>query len=164
MGFLDTLRGWAAAASRLDLDSRGSVEAGDTSGDPHPEFPGEAPAADPGRMAAPVETSAFDRTQWQKKLKKILDRLPDSQVQWSDLNQEAHALNFGDDWIERTYREEFALLIQKIVSDRRVTADEHRMVDLARSLMGISDAEAEETLQKIAAEAAQFFGEPVEGA
>ena len=56
------------------------------------------------------------------------------------------------------------LLIRKIVSDRVVTSDEHRNLDLARSLMGIPDEEAEAMLHAIAREAEAFFGGAVEGA
>ena len=49
-------------------------------------------------------------------------------------------------------------------TDRVVTSEEHHNLDLARSLMGITDAEAETLLHAIVAEAEAFFGEKVEGA
>lgn len=166
MGFLDALRGWAGLAGGRDVDPRRLVDSdvGDGGGSAHPEFPRGVPAADPEAMAAPPETTAFDREQWRKKLKKILEHLPAAEDQWNDLQQEAGALNFETDWISRTYREEFALMTRRVVSDSVVTPEEHRNLDLARSLMGIPDAEAVAKLHEIVAEAETFFGKTVEGA
>jgi hypothetical protein len=157
MAFLDVLRGWGDTR-------RERVEAALDPGTSHPEFPGRVPAATTDEMAAPPETTAYDREQWRKKLKRVLASLPKSEPEWRDLSQEAAALEFGQEWLAKTYREEFALMIRKIVSDREVTADEHHNLDLARSLMGISDAEAEGTFHAIVSEAEAFFGESVRGA
>ena len=54
------------------------------------------------------------------------------------------------------------MLIRQAVSDRHVTEEEHRKLDLARDLIGIPEAEAESLLHAIVAEAEAFFGKPVE--
>ena len=54
------------------------------------------------------------------------------------------------------------MLIRQAVSDRHVTEEEHRKLDLARDLIGIPEAEAEAILHAIVAEAEAFFGKPVE--
>ena len=166
MGFLDAVRGWAGLSGGRDLDSRRLIDSaiGDGGGSAHPEFPGKVPAANPEALAAPPQTSAFDREQWRKKLRNILEHLPRSRDHWDDLQQEAGALEFGRDWIVRSYREEFAMMVRQVVSDRVVTPEEHRNLDLARALMGIPDAEAEATFHDIVGEAERFFGGAVEGA
>lgn len=150
MSFLDVLRSWA------DLDSRPP--------DVTPIPTADLESTDPQIPAITPGASAFDRDQWRKKLKKILERLPTSDSGWNDLETEANALQLDTPWIERTYRDEFALLVRKIVSDRVVTPDEHHKLDLARTLMGIPDREAVEILRAIVKEAEQFFGKHVEGA
>ena len=47
----------------------------------------------PPNAARGTNASAFDRAQWQKKLRRILDELPGSQPQWHDLMTDAHALS-----------------------------------------------------------------------
>lgn len=160
MGFLDALRGWSGGRT----GEFKAVERLVDNSDGHPEFPGRVPAADPDAMALPPATSPYDREQWRRKLKRILGSLPQSEPEWADLRQEAGALDFGEDFLRATYREEFGLMIRKIVSDRVVTSDEHRKLDMARSLMGIPDAEAETMLHDLVAEAESFFGGKVEGA
>jgi hypothetical protein len=122
------------------------------------------PAADPEAMAAPPRTSTYDRDQWRRKLGRILGSLPRSEHEWADLQQEAGALNLDPEWLAHAYREEFGMMIRKIVSDTHVTPEEHQKLDLARSLMGISDEDAETTLRTIVGEAESFFGKSVEGA
>ena len=160
MGFLDALRGWSGGRTGEFKAVERLVDA-DTS---PPEFPGRAPAADPEAMALPPATSPYDREQWRRKLKRILAKLPQSESDWEDLRQEAGALDLGEDFIQATYREEFGLMMRKIVSDRVVTSDEHHNLDTARSLMGIPDAEAEAMLHAIVAEPESFFGKKIEGA
>ena len=43
--------------------------------------------------------------------------------------------------------DEFRLLIRRAVADRKLTPQEHRKLDLARDLIGISEAEAEAARQ-----------------
>jgi len=168
MGFLSALRRVLGAevdpgndrADRLALAESFGVS--DTS---HPEFPnGRAPAADPAEMAAPPATTDYDTIQWRKKLKRILEHLPDAQGQWADLLQEAGALGLDPQWVARAQREEFALIVRRIVSDRVVTPQEHQKLELARTLIGIPESEAVATLNAIVAEAAAFFGKSIEGA
>ncbi len=111
-----------------------------------------------GRGAA----SEYDRKQWEKKLRTILDELPDSRGQWQDLMAEAHALGLADEWIAAHQRDEFKFLVRRAVADRVISEDDHRKLDLARKLIGLSEAEAEETLHSIMAEASAFFGTPVQ--
>jgi hypothetical protein len=105
--------------------------------------------------------SAYDRSQWQKRLRRILEELPGSQRQWHDLMVDAHALNLEPDWITQRQREEFAFLVRRAVANRVVSEDEHHKLDLARKLIGMPEAEAEQTLRAIMAEAEAFFGTPV---
>jgi hypothetical protein len=166
MGFLDSLRNLTGLSGDRDHDSRRLIDSPDTDdgGSAHPEFPGRVPAANPDAMAAPPATGAYDREQWRKKLGRVLGSLPRSEPEWADLRQEAGALNLPEDWLARTYREEFGMMVRKIVADSKVTPDEHQKLDLARSLMGISDEEAESALKTIVGEAESFFGKTVEGA
>lgn len=109
------------------------------------------------------DASDYDRAQWHKKMKRILDELPDSQPRWAELMTEARALNLDKEWLTRCQVEEFMFLIRRAVSDRHFTEHEHRKLDLARDLIGIPEAEAEAALHSIVAEAEKFFGKSVEG-
>ena len=117
--------------------------------------------ARPADLAA--DATAYDRAQWHKKMKRILDELPGSQPQWAELMTEARALNLDPAWVTRCQVDEFMLLIRRAVSDRHFTEAEHRKLDLARDLIGIPEAEAEAALNSIIAEAESFFGKSVEG-
>jgi len=130
----------------------------------HPEFPdGRAPAADPAEMAAPPRTTEYDRTQWERKLINVLDGLPESQDQWDHLLVEAAALGFEDDWVRRRQREEFTMLIRRVVADARVTPQEHRKIDLARGLIGLPEDDGLQIVQEVIAEAEALFGKEIEG-
>ena len=157
MGFLDVLRVWGD-----DPAKRVEVIPGLAS--TRPDVLGANATSDPQAISAPPHTTAYDREQWRKKLKRVLAALPRSEPEWLDLRQEAGALGFGEEWLSTTYCEEFALLIRKIVSDREVTAAEHYNLDLARSLMGISDEGAEALFHAIVSEAEAFFGKSIQGA
>jgi hypothetical protein len=166
MGFFDTLRrvlGGEPGGEGFPGESLrpSEVDLGDSA---HPEFPRRVPAADPAAMAAPPPTTDYDRDQWRRKLKRILEKLPASQPEWADLMADAGALGLDTSWVEQCQREEFALLVRRAVSDRHVTLAEHSKLELARSLIGIPEAEAEETLHAIVAEAREFFHKPIEGA
>jgi hypothetical protein len=164
MAFLDALRRTLAGDPTVrDVDRMRLVEAWGLSDTSHPEFPGPAPAADPAAVAASPAATEYDRTQWRRKLKRILDNLPDSQGQWRDLLAEAGALGFDPAWVQQCQREEFALLIRRVVSDRVVTPLEHDKLDLARTLIGLPEAEAVQTLHAIVAEAEAFFGKSISG-
>jgi hypothetical protein len=149
MGFFDTLRrvlGQAPAdekvAAAWGLDRTPAGAAAGTGAEPGP----------------------YDRDQWRKKLKRVLDELPGSRHEWDQLMAEARAMSFDPEWMTTCQVDEFLLLIRRAVSDRNFTEEEHRKLDLARDLIGIPDAEAEAALHSIVAEAETFFGRPVDGA
>jgi hypothetical protein len=106
---------------------------------------------------------AYSRTLWRKKLARILDKLPESQTEWEPLLSEARSLNFDTSWVEGSLRAEFSLLLRRAVADGVVTGMEHRKLDLARDLIGMTEQEAESLLHTVAAEAEQFFGKQVKG-
>ena len=110
------------------------------------------------------EAGDFDRTLWAKKVKSVLERLPESQGEWADVMTESKAMDFPPAWIKQCVREEFTMLVRRAVADRVVTDAEHRKLDFARDLLGIPDAEAEKILDAVVAEAETFFGKSVEGA
>ena len=147
MGFFETLRRVLGQAPAND-----KVAAAwnlDTDGEPAES----KPQADSGE---------FDRTQWQKKLKRILDELPASQHEWDGLMTESRALHFDEEWVTKCQVDEFMLLIRRAVSDRHFTEVEHRKLDLARDLIGIPEPEAEAALLSVVAVAEAFFGKSVE--
>ncbi len=169
MGFLNALRRTLSGERGLpgkDRAGEGELAAewgySDTS---HPEFPdGRAPVADPAEMAAPPSTTGYDRDQWHKKLALILDKLPGSEDQWSDLMAEASALNLDRSWVEQCQIQEFTLLVRRVVSDQKVTFQEHRKLDQARSLIGLTEDQAITILNEVVADAKDFFGGEIEGA
>ncbi len=73
------------------------------------------------RPAHPPRRGNYDRAQWHKKLKRILDELPGSKPEWDALVYEARALELDPAWVAQAQREEFQLLVRRIVSDRVVT-------------------------------------------
>jgi hypothetical protein len=155
MGFFDSLRRVLGGNPR-DAADPGLVAAwklGDTDEN-------VTPAAEP----EPFHGGEYDKKNWRKKLKLILDDLPASQPRWADHIAEAHALGFDAGLIRAWCRDEFSLLVRRVVADRVVTESEHRKLDLARDLLGIPEAEAEEILHAVVADAEQFFGGTVEGA
>ena len=119
----------------------------------------EVAASESGAYDAP---SAYDRAQWRRRLKRMLDALPDSKPGWEDMLADARALHFEPGWMDDCLREEFRLMVRRAVSDRKFTAAEHRNIDLARDLMGIPEAEAVEILHGVVAEAEAFFGGKIE--
>lgn len=152
MGFFDTLRHVLGGGDSRDATAESSNL---TESDPGDD------AVDSGPAQPPEPITVYDRAHWHKKLKRVLEELPESRGEWDDLMREARALELGPEWIASCQREEFLLLIRRAVSDRVVTAKEHRKLDLARDLIGISDDEAEAALHAIIAEAESFFGKPV---
>jgi hypothetical protein len=109
--------------------------------------------------------SEYDRSQWRKKLRHVLEELPASQPRWRVLEADAHALNLDPQWIADRKREEFAFLVRRAVADRTLSADaeEHHKLELARRLIGMPETEAEAILHAITAEAEAFFGSPSSG-
>jgi hypothetical protein len=149
MGFFDTLR------RVLSGDYRHATPAGDRRSD------GDNDRGEPHHEA--TTPGVYDLSNWQKKLKRILNELPASKAQWPELVAEERALGFDPEWVRKCQVDEFQLLVRRAVSDRHVTEDEHRKLDLARDLIGIPEAEAEAILHAIIAEAEAFFDKPVEG-
>ncbi|MEW4566448.1 hypothetical protein AB1L88_01145 [Tautonia sp. JC769] len=158
MGLFDRLHGARDRASTLDdrsraklLEAWGLVEA-DVANDQVPRYSAEGTSLD------------YDRAQWLRKLKHILDELPDSEPRWEQLVREGRAKGFDDAWMGHLMREEFALLVRRAVADRVFSERERRKLDQARILVGLSEAEAEAVYASVVKEAETFFGEEVEGA
>ncbi len=110
------------------------------------------------------ESGEYDRGQWAKKVKRILERLPGSRPEWADALAESKAMDFDPAWVKQCIRDEFAMMVRRAVADRVVTEAEHRKLDFARDLLEIPDAEAEAILTRVVSEAETFFGKAVEGA
>jgi hypothetical protein len=106
----------------------------------------------------------YERILWRKKLQRILDELPDSKSEWPDFAPDGGALGLGDGWIYDRMVEEFTLLIRRVIADGVVTDAEHRKLDMARDLIGLSDSQAEAIFRQSIEEAEAFFGKTVEGA
>jgi len=104
----------------------------------------------------------YDRMQWQRKLKRVLDELPDSEPEWPQLLTEAKAKGFEDDWVRQQMLDEFSLMVRRAVADRHFNEHERRKLDLARYLIGLTTQEAESIYAKVVKEAESFFGENVE--
>lgn len=121
----------------------------------------EAWGLGPSQAEGFTDASLYDQSQWRKKLKLILEELPDSKPRWGELMAESRAMSFNPDWVMQCQVEEFMLLIRRAVSDRRFTEEEHDKLELARQLIGIPEAEAAAALQTVVKEAEQFFGKPV---
>jgi hypothetical protein len=161
MGFFDALKRilshnthpHATDADRKRIRDAWGLDDDEPTMEPNPE----------GKSSAPGEASAsaYDRAQWEKRLRKILDELPGSRSHWQELMTEAHALKLEPEWIADRQREQFGFLVRKAVSDRVVSEEDHQKLELARKLIGMPEAEAEATLHAIMAEATAFFGMPV---
>lgn len=150
------LRAWdlhETAPATAFPDTGGPLEEADE------EF-GVSDGPPPGAAA----THDYDRRQWHKKLRTILDRLPDSEGQWNDLIADIGALGLDPDWVRDAQRQEFILLVRRAVADRAITPMEHRKLDVARTLVGLQEDEAEALLQQVVTEAEAIFGGAIEGA
>ncbi len=121
-----------------------------------------SPDAPPMTTPADDDGANYDRTTWRKKLKSVLDRLPDSASEWDDFMAEARALNFERVWVVDCLKAEFEMLVRKVVSDRVVSPQEHQKLETARLLMNMPEAEAIAVIDRTVAEAEAFFGKPVD--
>ena len=65
------------------------------------------------------EAGLYDRAQWRKKLKRVLEGLPDTKADWADLAVDARALNMDAAWVEKVELDEFTLLVRRAISDRQ---------------------------------------------
>lgn len=106
----------------------------------------------------------YDRAQWVRKLKNILEELPDSEPRWEQLVRDARAKGFDESWMQGMMLGEFSLLVRRAVSDRVFTDREKRKLELARNLVGLSEVDAESIYASVVKEAESFFGEEVDGA
>lgn len=163
MGFFDSLRRILGdAPDRAPASHSGTGIAGSWSPD---EAGSGADDGDPAvNSPEPFRGGEYDRKNWRRKLKTLLDELPASQEKWADHVADAQAMGFDPAEVSAWSREEFTLLVRKVVADRVVTESEHRTLDLARDLLTIPDAEAEQILQAVASEAEKFFGGTVKEA
>ncbi len=127
-----------------------------------PPPPRPAPTATPSPSVAKAVASDYDRDQWRRKLKTLLERLPDSRSLWNDFVADATALNLDPEWIRQAQREEFTLLLRRAVADRTITPEEQGNLELARSLIGLPEAEATGLLDQVIAEAETFFGKAID--
>src|SRR4051794_9858858 len=121
MGFFDTLRRvLAGGPGDRDAETTGPlvIEPGGVLED--------GPGADDGEPVPPQPASPYDRAQWHKKLKRVLDELPGSRGEWDALMYDARALELDPSWVAQCQREEFLLLVRRAVSDRVLTEPEHR--------------------------------------
>lgn len=120
------------------------------------------PKVAPNVSPADDDGANYDRTNWRKKLRSLLDRLPESASEWGDFMADASALKFGHEWVNQCLRAEFEMLVRRAVSDRVVSPQEHQKIETARLLMNMPEAEAITVIDKVVAEAEAFFGKPVE--
>jgi hypothetical protein len=131
----------------------------------------EEELAPPGSEAQPGDATAlaiagsgdYDRARWQKKLRFLLDKLPDSRDQWDDFLSDAHALGFDREWLATVKKEEFGLLVRRLIADRLLSPAEHDQLDLARKLLDITEPQAEEIVHRVIEEAETIFGRKIEG-
>ena len=154
MGFLDSLKRALGTDAGTDKGLADASNLNDTDEQDNP------PPVEP----EPFHGGEYDLKNWRKKLKRILNELPASRGEWATHLAEGLALGIKPDQLATWLRDEFALLVRKIVADRVVTEAEHRKLDLARELLHIPDAEAEGVLREVVAEAESFFGGTIEGA
>ena len=155
MGFFDSLRRALGGNAHKKADPKISRAWGLEETELEPTTTGEPESFHAGE---------YDRKNWRKKLKRILDDLPESKSQWPDHIADAHSMGVPADLLKTWFREEFAMLVRRMVADRKVTEAEHRTLDLARTLLEIPDAEAESILHAVVGEAEIFFGGTIEGA
>jgi hypothetical protein len=151
MGFLDALNGALGRGRQAGPSAQGKLA----------ESWGLSNLAEIG---AQLEALDYDRVQWRKKLKRILEKLPASETEWEVMLTEARALGFDEEWMLRTQIEEFSLMVRRAVADCNVTPEEHRRLDHARTLIGLSEEDGATLVHSIVAEAEAFFGHSVEGA
>jgi hypothetical protein len=156
MGLFDLLHGARNRASTLDDQARNRLM--------------EAWGLDEGDLAerAPRKTDEgtpleYDRAQWVRKLRHLLDELPDSEPRWEQLVREGRAKQFDEAWMRRLMLDEFAMMVRRAVADRVFTERERKKLDQARVLIGLNEAEASAIYSSVIKEAETFFGQHVEG-
>lgn len=163
MGFFNTIGRLLRAPDDSSLSERDRTRLLDAWGLAEVSRSEESESNATGKLIATDNASEYDRTQWQRRLRTILNGLPDSKDQWSDLNSDAAALGFDGEWVRTRQREEFELLVRRAVADGRFSPQEHRNIDLARVLLDLSEGEAEQIVTAIVGEAEEIFSREVEG-
>ena len=145
MGFFDALRRVAGRPSR---DPRARRPARSRPGSWGVD-PDDLPIAE----ETPFDAGEYDRAQWAKKLKRVLDGLPATRPEWDDVAAEARAMGFDPAWVASAAATSSRCWSAGPSPTGVVTEAEHRKLDLARDLIGIPDAEAEAILHSVVAEA-----------
>lgn len=166
MSFLDRLLGAREKAEEMTPDQRRKLlDAWGLDESTAPAVaPADAPTVESGlyELPHPLEL-AYDRLQWRKRVKRVLDELPDTEEEWEQVISEARAKEFDQKWVDRSIRDEFVLMVREAVADRVFTERERRKLDHARFLIGLSETDAEAIYEKVFAEAEAFFGDAIEG-
>jgi hypothetical protein len=168
MGFLKALRNFLADkpparisedslkrfrdAWGLDADADAAIEAAAVEPAPSRIAPG------PDAQSA----SAYDRSQWRRKLHHIFEVNPAGSPEWPALLREAKALNLGDAWVADCMREEFTMLIRLHIADHRLSEDERENLDAVRRRIGWTEEEAAAIVETVVADARGFFGKDVD--
>ena len=162
MGFFNALKRLLPHASQGDAneEARQRIRAAWGLDDDESRPKGTSQAESRATLTAISNASGFDRDQWQKKLRRILDELPGSQPQWHDLMTEAHALQLESDWIADRQREEFTFVIRRAVADKVISEADHHKLDLAQADRDVRGRSRSRPAQ-VLAEAEAFFGAPV---
>jgi hypothetical protein len=112
-----------------------------------------------GRIQGP---SAYDLRMWSKKLQHLVtEEKPIAVDAWRDFMADATALGFDPEWINQQRHDAFSTLLRKAVADGIVTGEEHELIDLWRLRLGLSEAEAEQTLERIVSEASAHLGRDI---
>ncbi len=105
----------------------------------------------------------FDREQWRRKLRKVVEDFPESKPELALIESEARALGFEPSWTKACCLEEFTWMVRRAVCDRVVSPAEHLRLDEVRGLLGISESEATAILSSIVDEAETLFDGGVQG-
>ncbi len=158
MPFLNTLTRLLRGSAQLDPQDREKLlEAWnlyDKRTPETPSYPEEVPlAARPGQE--------YDQSIWTKKLRRILDDLPESRKEWAGLMAEVAPLGLDTERVAVAQKEEFTMLVRRAVADGRISPDEHARLDLARQLIGLSDPDSDAIVQNVKADAEEFFGRAI---
>lgn len=161
MGFLKTLERLVGLGAAEPEEERARfLAAWESYGDERPEVP-EFPS---DKVMGADETGLdYDRAQWLKKLKRVLEDLPESRPTWSQLEAEVKTLGLAPEWVSRAYRAEFTMLVRQKLADCGLNSSERETLELARELTGLSNEEALAILREVTREAQSFFGRDVEG-
>lgn len=126
----------------------------------------ELPPSVPGFPEPEVEDARtgllYDRSIWYRKLKRILSELPNSESEWPELKAEVTSLGLDPEWVAGCEKAEFTMIVRRALADGVISAEEHRRIDQARQMMGLSDEESMVILNEIKAEAEEVFGRAVE--